>query len=914
MVRMDESEVIRHWADNNTRRKALEKNSGKEKYYFLDGPPYATGAIHMGTAFNKILKDYYLRFLRMKGLDVWSQPGYDTHGLPIEVKLEKQLGLRGKEDIEKMGVDKFNAACKKFAEDHLALMSTQFDDLGVWMDWEDPYITYKNSYIEGAWHTFKIAFDKGMLYKGEYPLHVCPSCETVVAYNEIEYEKKKDTSVYVKFKLKGKDEFLLIWTTTPWTLPANTGVMAHPKFEYALAETMAGKLWVAKELLPRVMEKLESGYTLVKTIKGKEMEGWEYDHPMGIPLQKGVDNRVVMSQRYVHLEEGTGMVHTAPGHGEEDWRVGKEKGLPILCPVLPNGHYDGTVGKYSGMFVKDADSVIITDLKASGHLLLTEEFEHDYPMCWRCSSPLLFLNMPQWFFKVSDMKEDLIKQNSKVPWVPPWAGKRFHNWLESLGDWPISRQRYWGIPLPIWECGCGEVKVIGSTDELPTVPDDLHRPFIDSIKLKCKCGKEMSRVPDVLDVWFDAGTAPWASLGYPREKEPFESLWPVKFVLEGPDQTRGWWNSLAICGYITFGRIPFDNILQHGLVLSEGGVKMSKSRGNVVSPEEVIEKYSRDTLRYYFLESDPSADFDWAWDKVNDVHRFFTILQNSFKFFTLYCKKAEIKSPSPGDRWLLSRVNSVVKEATEYNERFLGYKAMGVVSDFVMNDLSRFYIKLIRGRTWPTYDGSDKQEAFATLYYALDRVNHVLAPALPFLSEGFNLEIFGDESVHLAGWPAVEDKYVDAALEEEMAKARDAIEKAATLRQEAGVKLRWPLKKLTVPGVSKELFPILKSQCNVKEVVAGKELKLDTEMDDSLLAEALASDVARQAQSMRKKMGLKVEDKIALFASGHDLLEKALPIVQKKVNASEASVSGGGDEKASIKFKEATVSIGVSKA
>ena len=911
---MDESEVIKHWQDNGTRKKALSKNSGKEKYFFLDGPPYATGAIHMGTAFNKILKDYYIRFLRMKGLDVWAQPGYDTHGLPIEVKLEKQLGLRGKDEIEKMGIDKFNSACKKFAEEHLELMNTQFDDLGVWMDWEDPYITYKNSYIEGAWHTFKIAFDKGLLYKGTYPLHVCPSCETVVAYNEIEYEKKRDTSVYVKFKLRNRDEFLLIWTTTPWTLPANTGVMANPKFDYVLAETMAGNLWVAKELLPAVMEKMETGYKILKTVKGKEMEDWEYDHPMDLPLQKGINNHVVMSERYVHLEEGTGMVHTAPGHGEEDWRVGKEKGLSILCPVLPNGHYDDTVGKYSGMYVKDADTEIISDLRSSGHLLLSEQFEHDYPMCWRCSSPLLFLNMPQWFFKVSDMKDDLIKQNSETPWVPAWAGKRFDNWLQSLGDWPISRQRYWGIPLPIWECECGEVRVIGSTDELPAVPEDLHRPYIDSIKLKCKCGKEMTRVPDVLDVWFDAGTAPWSSLGYPRKKEPFESLWPVNFVLEGPDQTRGWWNSLAICGYITFGRIPFDNILQHGLVLSEGGVKMSKSRGNVVSPDAVVEKYSRDTLRYYLLEFDPSADFDWAWEKVDDVRRFFTILQNSFKFFTLYCEKAEIKNPSAEDRWLLSRVNSVVKEATEYNNRFLGYKAMGAVSDFVINDLSRFYIKLIRNRTWPTYGGADKQEAFATMYYALERVNRLLAPALPYTSESSNLEIFGAESVHLADWPAVDDKYIDSALEENIAKARAVIESVATLRQEAEIKLRWPLKKLTVPGVPEELFPILKSQCNVKEVVSGKELALDTKMDDSLLAEALASDVARQVQNVRKKMGLNVEDKITLFVSGHDLLDKALPFVQKKVNASAASIGEGGDEKGSAKFQGSEITIGVSKA
>ncbi len=918
---MGEQEIIDYWKAKGMRRKALALNSGRKKFFFLDGPPYATGYIHMGTAFNKILKDYYLRYRRMRGYDVRAQPGYDTHGLPIEVKVEKKLGLKGKGEIEKIGIGKFNKECASYATKFINAMSQQFDNLGVWMDWENPYITLNNEYIESTWHTFKVAFEKGLLYKGEYPLHVCPSCQTVVAFNEIEYEKRKDTSIYVKFKLKGRDEYLLIWTTTPWTLPANSGVMANPKYDYVLVETMAGKLWMAKELLPEVMEKAEMGYKVLKEVKGSEMDGWEYEHPLDIPLQEGINNRVVMSERYVHLEEGTGLVHAAPGHGEEDWHVGKEAGLAVLCPVRIDGTFDGTVGKYSGKKALEANKEIIGDLRESGQLLMAVEFEHDYPTCWRCHSPLLFLTRPQWFFKVGGMKEGLLKQNSEIPWVPEWAGKRFGNWLEGLGDWPISRQRYWGIPLPIWECPkCGKVKVIGSADELPNVPEDLHRPYIDDVKLKCSCGADMERVPDVLDVWFDSGNAPWASLGYPRKKEPFESLWPVDFVLEGSDQTRGWWNSLSICGYITMGRIPFEHIVQHSLVLSEGGVKMSKSRGNVVTPEEVIKKYSRDTLRYYLLHFDPSIDFDWSWGKVDEVRKFFTILRNSFNFFKLYCRKAELSGLRPEDSWIVSRANSVVKQATEYNNAFLGYKAVNAISDFVVNDLSRWYIKLIRDRTWPGYAGEDKGAAFAALYYVLDRVNRMLAPAIPFMAEEFNLGIFGGESVHLTSWPEPEEKLIDKGLEEEMARAREIAEAVATMRHDAGIKLRWPLKTLVVPDddLSKRavgrLGNVLKSQCNVKEVRVGDKLSLDTQMDNGLLTEALASDIARQVQSLRKKIGLKVEDKIALFVSGHELAAKALPLITGKVNAVQVQIGEGGSERGKISFRGTEVRIGVSRA
>ncbi|RLJ02201.1 MAG: isoleucine--tRNA ligase, partial [Candidatus Aenigmatarchaeota archaeon] len=597
-----EKRIFELWRKRRIYEKAKEKNRGKKKFYFVDGPPYATGSIHMGTAWNKILKDLYLRFFRMKGRDVWDQPGYDTHGLPIENKVEKELGLMRKNDIEKFGVERFVKECRKFATKYIDVMNKEFANLGVWMDWDNPYLTLDNNYIQGGWATFKEAYRKGFLYRGLYPVHVCPRCETAVAYNEIEYEKVKDPSVYVKFRIKDK-EYLLIFTTTPWTLPANTGVMAHPK-KYYVKVRVGDEYYILAE--ERVEEVMELGgiedYEVIERFEGKKLEGLRYEPVLEFDFQKDLNNgfRVVMSERFVSTDEGTGLVHTAPGHGKEDYQVGRENGLPVVSPVRINGTFDESVGKYSGKFVKAADKEIINELNEKGLLFHSGELFHDYPHCWRCDSPLLLISVEQWFLGITKIRDKLIEENQKVNWVPEFAKQRFHNWLNSLGDWPVSRQRYWGIPLPIWECeSCGEIKVIGSAEELPEKPKDLHRPYIDEVTLKCKCGGLMRRVKDVMDVWFDSGLASWASLGYPKNRELFKRLWPADLNIEGPDQIRGWWNSQMIMSVLTFNRRPFENVVYHGFVLDAHGNKMSKSKGNVVTPEEVIERYGRDVLRFY---------------------------------------------------------------------------------------------------------------------------------------------------------------------------------------------------------------------------------------------------------------------------------------------------------------------------
>jgi len=828
MLKELEKEVKEFWEKHNIPEKVLNSRKGRKKFFFMDGPPYATGYIHMGTAWNKILKDFYLRFFRMLGFDVWSQPGYDTHGLPIENKVEKKLGFKNKQDIEKFGIEKFNNECKKFATEFIEIMSNQFANLGVWMDWKNPYLTLENYYIEGAWFTFKKAYEKGLLYKAIYPVHVCPHCETAVAYNEVEYSKVRDISIFVKFKVKNsKNEYLVIWTTTPWTLPANVAIMVNPKFEYAKVRVKNENWIIAKELVEKLMEKFGiEEYEIIETIKGSELEGIEYESLFPeLPVQKNVNPKVVLSEQFVRLEEGTGLVHCAPGHGKEDFKVGREYNLPVLCPVAMNGVYTEEAGKYAGMFVKDAEKEIIKDLKQKGALVFEEPIIHDYPHCWRCKSKLFFLAVEQWFFAVTKIRDKLLEENEKVNWVPKYAKERFRNWLESLDDWPISRQRYWGIPLPIWECEkCKNIKVIGSVDELPQTPKDLHRPFIDEIKLKCECGGEMKRVQDVLDVWFDSGVATWASLHYPRKKELFEEMWPSDLQIEGPDQIRGWWNSQLITSVITFGKAPFKAIIMHGLVLDEKGVKMSKSLGNIVNPEDVANKYGTDILRFALLRCDPSNDFYFSWKDIEAVNKFFTIFVNIYKYFETYCKREKLDKTilKKEDKWILSCFNSLVKRVRNYCKKYHGFKALQEIEKFVIEDLSRWYIKLVRER-------KDKAVS-ATLSYILERLLYLLAPAIPFTTEALYRKYFADkESIHLCDFPNVDEEFLDEELERKMEIVREIVEAIYQERYERGIKIKYILKAAKVFGdenvlnVVKELEEIIKFMGNVEKVYFEKE-------------------------------------------------------------------------------------------
>ncbi|MBD3155559.1 MAG: isoleucine--tRNA ligase [Candidatus Aenigmarchaeota archaeon] len=952
-VKEQEEELQKFWEKNDVPKKVLKMNKDGEKFYFLDGPPYATGYIHLGTAWNKILKDSFLRYKRMKGFNVWSQPGYDTHGLPIENKVEKKLGIKSKQEIEELGIEKFNKECKKFATEFLDIMNDQFNNLGVWMEWDNPYLTLKKEYIEGGWYTFKVGYEKGLLYKDKYSVHVCPHCQTAVAYNEVEYNKVTDPSVYVKFPVKNEENtYLLVWTTTPWTLPSNTGIMAKPGAHYAYVEAKGETLIFAHELVEQVMEKAEiDNYDVEKVVLGEDIKGLEYSHPLSdiFPFHRNVKNawRVVMSDQFVTLEDGTGLVHMAPGHGEEDYKVGKENNLPIISPLKMDGTYNENCGKYSGIFVKDADSKIIEDFKERGLLFAKENVHHDYPFCWRCDSPLIFMAVPQWFFKVTEIRDKLIEENKKVNWVPNWAGKRFHNWLESLGDWPVSRQRYWGIPLPIWECEkCGNTKVIGSSDELPRELDDLHRPYVDEVVMDCdECDGKMKRIPDVLDVWFDSGLASWASLGYPKNKELFEDWWPNEFNLEGPDQIRGWWNSQMITSVITFDRRPFDNVLFHGFVLDAHGDKMSKSRGNIVAPEEVIEKYGRDVLRYYLLSSAAWNDFYFNWTDADNVKKKLNIVRNTFRFVKTYVKEFPKEKPKleKEDKWLLSRLNSAIKK---YNENFSNYKnhkSVEVLENFVLDDYSRWYIKLVRDRTWPSYEGKDRKAALYTMGVAVDSLTKLLAPICPYLAEKGYQDVIksmkkGKESIHLEKLPEVQEDLIDKKLENDMKVVRNLIESSLSARQKVNLKLRWPVKKMVLVSEDedikesvKNLEEIIKKRANVRKVeVVESEPKgeftaedfnkgkvfLDLSEDQNLMEERLYRDLTRKIQSMRKKAGLKVSDKIELTMKSENdfeqILEKFSNDLKKDVGAGKVQIGkleGKNENKLKFRGKEIEISF-----
>jgi len=988
MKPQEEERIAEFWEKAGIAEKARAINKGKKPFYFMDGPPYASGSIHLGTALNKILKDIAIRSKRMQGFDVFDRPGYDCHGVPIEYQVEKKLGFKTKKDIERYGVKKFVKECKHFATQFVDVMNKQFEDLGVWMDWSNPYLTLDDNYIEAIWWTFKKAAEQGLLYLDKYPVHICPRCETAVAFNEIEYKRIEDVAIYVKFLLKGKEngkengkakekekgkarekengegkgkenKFLLVWTTTPWTLPGNTAVMVNPNFSYSQIKLENGERWiVASKLAEKIMSTLKLNYNVEKEFLGKELEGLSYENPLSPKLKLKMKNayRVVLSSRYVNLEEGTGLVHCAPGHGKEDYEVGKENGLDMPCPVTINGLLTEEAGKYAGKKAREVDSEIISDLEASGFLAGKHLYSHDYPHCWRCHTPLLLLSVPQWFFKISSIQPRLLELNQHVKWQPRWMQARMQGWLQQLSDWPISRQRYWGTPLPIWICKkCGKQLVVGSISELKKLSRakniGMHKPEIDAIKIKCKCGSEMERVPEVLDVWFDSGVSSWAALGFPSEQKLFKSFWPADLNIEGKDQIRGWWNSQLITSTICFDAAPFKAIAVHGMVLDIDKRKMAKSLGNVIMPKDVIEKYGRDFLRYYLASTSRGEDFGFDWNAFKEIEKVFTILQNVQQFISTYCgfelienintKQKQTKKLRIEDRWILSRLNSLIQEVlTSYND-YTPYKVIEKLEQFIITDLSRIYIKLVRERVLDKEEKKIVGEILNRILFVLARL---LAPIAPFTAEHIYQTLKGKTkkykakttiSVHLCRMPSIEKKIMDKKLEENFEKALKLVEIALAQRAASGVPIRWPLSLLEVKSVEADVFKnfeeIIKKQVNVKALQIEKcgkgeeRIRLDTKLTPELEAEGYAREIARLVQEARKKAGLERKDNIELLlqlspemlsslqkygmtefigtrtGSKKLLLVSLVEKTQKYKNESEAEIKG---KKVIIKFKK----------
>ncbi len=921
---MNEKHVLEFWEQNEIYKKSVKKNAKGKKFYFMDGPPYATGYIHLGTALNKILKDVAMRSRRLQGFDVFDRPGYDTHGVPIEIKVEKEIGLQSKQDIEKFGVGKFVEKCKDFATKYIGVMNDEFKNLGVWMEWNNPYLTLSDDYIEAIWNAFKEADKKGLLYLGKYPVHVCTRCETAVAFNEIEYGKQKDTSIFVKFPLKNKkNTFLLIWTTTPWTLPGNTGVMANPDVDYQEVEVAEGERWIiAKELVPNIMMHLERGFTVKDEYKGEKMEGWEYTNPLSKHLKLEVKNgyKVVLSARYVTIEDGTGLVHCAPGHGKEDYEVGKEYGLDMPSPVAINGLLTEKAGKYAGKKAREVDKEIIEDLNREGFLVYKLEYEHDYPLCWRDKTPLIMISQPQWFLKISEIQKKLLEENEKNNWVPDWMKLRMKAWLEGISDWPVSRQRYWGTPLPIWyNEKTGEKIVVGSIEELKKLSGknkiDLHKPGIDEIEIKSKTGK-LKRVPEVLDVWFDSGVSSWAALGYPKDKSKFKKYWPADLNIEGKDQIRGWWNSEMILSEIMFGKKPFDSIIVHGLVLDLGKKKMSKSAVNIISPQDIIDKYGRDYMRYYFTKVSKGEDFAFDEKEFSEIQKVFRILMNTNNFVNqLRKEKSALKIE---DKWILSKFNSLIKNVENNYKDYRFSEVVQKLEEFLITDLSRTYIQIIRERADETY------ELMNEIRVGLLKL---FAPIIPFTTEKIWQElrekkVAKEESVHLSEWPKCNDAKIDVKLEKDFGSVLKIIEAGLSERDKAKVGLRWPLAKAIVQSelkLSEDFKEIIARQLNIKkiEIKSGKEMniELDTKINLELEGEGYAREFARRIQAERKKAGLQKGDLISLDVFVDKklkiMLEKNINFLKERTNSKEIEFTDGKLMKNPIKFeiKDKAISI-----
>ncbi len=938
----------------------------RKKFYLLDGPPYVNQVAHVGHIKTTTAKDIWAKYKQMQGFNVWLQPGFDTHGLPIENMVEKELGIVSKKQIEEMGIKKFIEVCRKHAEDMLEEWINLYKILGAWRGWFEPYLTYKNYYIEAGWWTIKKLYEKGMLVEGEKPTFWCPHCQTALAGYEVtdSYADVKDPSIYVKFRLKGKEnEFLVIWTTTPWTLLGNVAIAVHPKEYYVKIKVGKEILVVAEKRVENVFKNLvKTEYEILDKFLGKELEGLRYEPAFDIPIQQKLKlnenaHRVILSipvmvkerfQDFVTMEEGSGLVHTAPGHGPEDFYIGQHYNLPVVSPVDDEGKFTGEAGEFKGILVKEAEKVIIESLEKRGMLLKLDWIVHAYPLCWRCKSPLIYRLSKQWFLKVDTIKSKMIKENQKVKWLPSWGKERFHNWLIGATDWCISRQRYWGIPLPIWVCeNCKSRIVVGSVKELrdlsyKTLPKDidLHRNVVDSIELTCKnCGRKATRVKDILDVWFDSGIAPWASLGYPyKNKNIFENLWPVDLVCESQDQIRGWFYSLMFCGVATFDRSPYNSVSLMGWVVDEKGEKMSKSLGNVIWAKEALEKMPADVIRLYYAWEVPLWEIQkFSFKTAEEIFRALNIFWNVYSFFTTYVDKDfsfKLNKLRIEDKWLLSRLNSLFEEVLKNYENFEFHEVGRKVIDFIVNDVSRFYIKLIRDRVWITEKGLDKNAALSTLYITLVNVAKLLAPITPFISEEIyqnlvrGLNSKSEKSIFLSGFPKIEKKFINKELEEDFKTVKEIIEKIYAKRQEANIKLRWPLasakifsKDGKVLKAAFNLKDVLLRMCNLKnlEIVKRKtenlfDVEIDKKFDEKLFEEALVKELIRKIQAMRKEYGFKVKQMISLTLSSeqkvNDILQDYKEKIAKEVGAKKLDIGLlKGKYKGEISFENSKIKI-----
>ncbi len=851
-----EREVLQFWTDNDVFRKSMEEREGCPSYTFYDGPPTANGKPHIGHVLTRVIKDMIPRYRTMKGAMVPRKAGWDTHGLPVELEVEKLLGLDGKEQIEEYGLEPFIQKCKESVWKYKGMWEEFSGIVGFWADMDDPYVTYHNNFIESEWWALKQIWDKGLLYKGFKIVPYCPRCGTPLSSHEVAqgYKSVKERSAIVRFKVVGEDAWFLAWTTTPWTLPSNVALCVNPRQTYCKVKAADGHTYyMAQALLDRVLGSLGDentpAYEVLETYVGKDLEHKAYE-PLFDCAKKIADKQkktgfFVTCDDYVTMTDGTGIVHIAPAFGEDDAQVGRKYDLPFVQLVDGAGNMTEDT-PFAGLFVKDADPKVLVDLDSRGQLFDAPKFEHDYPFCWRCDTPLIYYARESWFIKMTAVKDDLIRNNNTVNWIPESIGKgRFGDWLENVQDWGISRNRYWGTPLNIWECSCGHMHSIGSIEELKAMsdncPDDieLHRPFIDNVTLRCpECGGEMKRVPEVIDCWFDSGAMPFAQHHYPFENQDlFKQQFPADFISEAVDQTRGWFYSLMAISTLIFNEAPFKNVIVLGHVQDENGQKMSKSKGNAVDPMEALQTYGADAIRWYFYtNSAPWLPNRFHGKAVQECQRkFMGTLWNTYAFFVLYANidnfdatkyTLDYDKLSVMDKWLLSRLNSTVKAVDDHLENYRIPETARVLEEFV-DDLSNWYVRRSRERFWGKELPQDKINAYMTLHTALVTVAKAAAPMVPFMTEDIyrNLVCTNDPSapvsVHLCDFPAVDESMIDAELEAKMKTVGDIVVLGRAARNGANCKNRQPLGKMFVQAaqtLDSFYTDIIADEHNVKSV------------------------------------------------------------------------------------------------
>ena len=885
-----EAEVLKFWKENDIANKCITNREGCDTFTFYDGPPTANGKPHIGHVLTRVIKDMLPRYQSMKGKKVLRKAGWDTHGLPVELEVEKLLGLDGKEQIEKYGIEPFIKKCRESVWKYKGMWEEFSDVVGFWADMEHPYITYENDYIESVWWALNEIWKKGLLYKGHKVVPYCPRCGTPLSSHEVAqgYKDVKERSAMVKFAAKDEENtYFLAWTTTPWTLPSNLGLVVNPEVDYVKVSYEGQNLIMAEALMESVFANKEGERTVVERFKGKALEHREYE-PL-YPFAKNLRKKAffVMCDGYVTTSDGTGIVHTAPAFGEDDARVCRAYDMPFVQFVDAKGNMTEETD-WAGVFVKDADPLILDDLKKSGKLFKAPKFEHSYPHCWRCDTPLIYYARESWFINMTSVKEKLIDNNNTVNWIPESIGKgRFGEWLEHVQDWGISRNRYWGTPLNVWECSCGHQHSIGSIAELKSMsgncPEDieLHRPYIDAVTIKCpECGGEMKRVPEVIDCWFDSGSMPFAQWHYPFEnKEIFEKRYPADFISEAVDQTRGWFYSLLAISTLLFDNSSYKNVIVLGHVQDKDGKKMSKSKGNAVDPMDALRKHGADAIRWYFYEnSAPWLPNRFHDDAVQEGQRkFMGTLWNTYAFYVLYANidnfdatkyQLEYDKLSVMDKWVLSRLNTLIKAVDSNLANYKVTETAKVLQDFV-DELSNWYVRRSRERFWGNTLTQDKINAYMTLYTALTTVVKLAAPMVPFITESIyrNLVCSVDEgapiSVHLCDFPVADEAFIDAELEAEMELVLQIVVLGRAARNASNIKNRQPIGSMYVKADREldEFFKeIVASELNLKKV----EFKADME-------EYLSYSFKPQFKVLGPKVGKQIgEVKAALAAiNGH---------------------------------------------